>query len=72
MKIKQIFAENFQENKKIFFTYQSDYYYEIQITQKFNNEGWTFDWSIKPFPTTFIKKLKKNSSSRIRKTLNIM
>ncbi|MHA2244343.1 MAG: GNAT family N-acetyltransferase [Candidatus Hodarchaeales archaeon] len=56
MKIKQIFAKNFPENKKIIFTYQSDYYYDVQITQKDNNEGWIFDWSIKPFLTTFMKK----------------
>ena len=59
MKIEQIFAENFPENKKVIFTYQSDYYYDVRIIQKVNDEGWTFDWSIKPFPTTFVKKVEE-------------
>lgn len=59
MKIKQIFAEDFPENKRIILTYQSDYYYDVQIIQKDNNEGWIFDWSIKLFTTTFIKRIEE-------------
>ncbi|MFX1513648.1 MAG: GNAT family N-acetyltransferase [Promethearchaeota archaeon] len=59
MKIMQIFLKDFPNNKKITFSYQSDYYYDINITKKPDNKGWIFDWSIKPFPTTFTKKIEE-------------
>jgi len=60
MKIIQIFAKDFPENKKVTFTYQSDYYYDVRVIQKETNKGWVFDWSLKAFPATFTKFIEGN------------
>ncbi len=56
MKIKQIFEKDFPNNKNTIFTYQSDFYYDIQVNKKPNNEGWIFEWFKKPFSKPFTKK----------------
>ncbi|MFX1285006.1 MAG: GNAT family N-acetyltransferase [Promethearchaeota archaeon] len=60
MKIIQIFAKDFPENKEVTFTFQSDYYYDVQVIKKDTNKGWIFDWSLKAFPTTFTKCINEN------------
>ena len=56
MKIKQIFKKDYPNNKKELFTYISKYYYELNLTKKPKDEGWIFEWIIKPFKEPYIKK----------------
>ena len=58
--IKRIFSSEYPNNKKILFTYRSDYYYDISIRYKPENMGWIFDWSKKEFDKPFIKHLEED------------
>ncbi len=58
MKLKQIFKEDFPNNKKEVMEYSSDYYYKLNMFKKPNNMGWIFDWEKTPFKETFYKKWK--------------
>ncbi|MFX1508182.1 MAG: GNAT family N-acetyltransferase [Promethearchaeota archaeon] len=60
MKVKQIFAKDFPNNKKELFTYTSKYYYELNMTEKPKDEGWVFEWTKKPLKEPFIKKGEGN------------
>ncbi|MFX0063294.1 MAG: GNAT family N-acetyltransferase [Candidatus Hermodarchaeota archaeon] len=56
MRFVQIYEQDFPNNKKVLFHYTSEYYYEINLVKKANNEGWIFDWTKKKFSTMFEKK----------------
>ncbi|MFX1536418.1 MAG: GNAT family N-acetyltransferase [Promethearchaeota archaeon] len=60
MKIKQIFAKEYPNNKKELFIYTSKYYYELNLTKKPRDEGWIFEWTKKPFKEPFLKKGEGN------------
>ncbi len=60
MKIKQIFKQDYPNNKKEVFTYTSEHYYELNLTKKPRDEGWIFEWTKKPFTKPFSKKGEGN------------
>lgn len=57
--IKEIFQEEFPDNKQVVFTYRSKKYFDI-IKKLSMDEGWTFELKIKEFDKPFTKKVVEN------------
>ena len=57
--IKEIFRDDFPDNKQVLFTYRSNKYFDI-VKRLSLDEGWTFELKIKEFDQTFEKKLVRN------------
>lgn len=60
IQIKRIFPSEYPHNKTILFSYQSKYYFDIDIHYKSENMGWIFEWTKKEFKSVFIKHLEEN------------
>lgn len=55
MNIRQIFPEDYPENKKIPWQYESNYYYDIVKKENENRTGWSFNIELVPFNEPFVK-----------------
>lgn len=58
MIIKQIFQEEYPENKKTTFFYKSNYFYDIQFEVKNQDDGWLINITKKPFSDVFVKNIE--------------
>ncbi len=59
--IKEIFKEDYPDNKQVLFTYRSNKYFDIiKRLSKDGDGGWIFELKIKQFKETFEKKLIEN------------
>ena len=57
--IKEIFKEDFPDNKQVLYTYKSKKYFDISRKLSLE-EGWTFELKIKEFDKPFEKKVIEN------------
>ncbi|MFX0008708.1 MAG: GNAT family N-acetyltransferase [Candidatus Hermodarchaeota archaeon] len=56
--IKQIYREDYPENKKSIFYYKSNCFYDVEIKTKTQNDGWIIDITKKPFTEPFIRNIE--------------
>ncbi|MHA2055898.1 MAG: GNAT family N-acetyltransferase [Candidatus Hodarchaeales archaeon] len=59
MHLRQIYPEDYPNNKMVSFTYTSNYYYDVDIQKKENDEGWSFHLQKTPFNKPFTKYLQE-------------
>lgn len=58
MNIKQIFQEDYPNNKKTIFSYKSNYFYDVNLKTKNQDDGWIIDIIKKPFSEVFVKNIE--------------